>query len=751
MKKPISLFFFALCAATAGAQGIDTVTVHQLQEVQVVSTRARKTTPVPFSEMQQIDIQAVNHGKDVPQMLLSMPSVTASSDAGAGVGYTGIHVRGTDPTRINVTANGIPLNDSESAQLYWVNMGDLASSIQSLQLQRGVGTSTNGAGAFGASLNMLTENIGKKSYLDLNLAAGSYGTTKATARFSSGLLANHWGVQGRLSTISSDGYISRASSRLGSYFLQAAYFGRQDMLKIITFGGREKTYMAWDYVSKADMATFGCRYNPSGMYTDDNGNTAFYHNQTDNYAQLHNQFHWIHQFNKQWNLNLAAHYTYGNGHYEQYKTNQKLYKYHLADPQSSDRSDLVRQKKMKNHFYGTVFSLNYDNGNRLTMNFGGALNKYDGDHYGNVIWLRDFDGECPAHNHYYDNNARKTDANIYGKVNYELLPGLHAFVDMQYRYIDYSMSGLSQEFDDDKVQRPLVLDRHYNFFNPKAGLSYKFLNHHLLFASYAVAHKEPTRNDFEDMLAETDEVDPSQERLNDIEIGYTYHSKRFEASLNFFYMDYDNQFVLTGAQDSNGEMVARNIKDTYRAGLEMEATWQPIEGLRWSANATWSKNRAKNMMLTVINDDWSQAYVNAGTTNLAYSPDWVVGNILSYEKNGWKATAFTKYVGKQYMTNSGFKRYLNTDGETYTSAMIDAFCTTDLDLNYTFQLGKIKALTVGATVYNIFSSKYESNGSCSMNYRMNQGKLEAYDGGWAWSVYSAQAPIHFMCYLNISL
>ena len=764
MKRNIVLFTAFAAAIGVSAQQLaqtDTIKTEDLEEVQVTATRATGKMPMAFANMDRKDIDDVNHGKDMASILEMMPSVTTSSDAGTGIGYTGIHIRGTDPTRINVTANGIPLNDSESSQLYWVNMGDLASSMQSVQIQRVVGTSTNGAGAFGATVNMLTENVGATPYGAVDSAAGSYGTHKETLRFSTGLLSNHWGLQGRLSNIASDGYIDRATSRLGSYFLQAAYYGQSTMVKFITFNGKEKTYMAWDYASKKDMERYGRTYNPSGGYTDDEGNTHYYSNQTDNYHQQHYQLILNQGITTAWKLNAALHYTRGDGYYEQYKQDQKLYKYLIP---TSLRADLVRQKKMKNDFYGTIVSLNYDDHSRLTANIGGGWNKYDGDHFGHLLWMgtpyywNDDDRKeystiaspLNADHEYYRNNAKKTDGNVYAKVNYEIVDGLRAFVDMQYRHVDYKMSGTSQEFDDDKQQRPLVMDRKYNFFNPKAGLLYQFLHNHTIYASYAIAHKEPTRNDFEDMLAETEEVTPEAERLNDLEVGYRYESPRFNAEANFYYMDYDNQFVLTGAQDSNGEMVARNIKDSYRLGLEMALAWQITDNLSWKANATFSQNRARNMNLTVINPDWSQSYINVGTTHLAFSPDIIAANTISYSWRGLKASLMTKYISEQYMTNSGFKSYQEDDG-SQTSAMIDPIFTTDLDVSYTFRLRSIKNATVGLTIYNIFNNKYESNGSCSMNFRQGaDGKVEAYNGGWAWSTYSAQAPTHLLAYLSLT-
>ena len=756
MRKRL-LPLFAGCMVLTGkmsAQNVDSLFEWELQEVQVQSTRANAKTPMAFSDMKKEEINEVNHGKDVPSILNMMPSVTTSSDAGTGIGYTGIHVRGTDPTRINVTTNGIPLNDAESSQLYWVNLGDFASSVQSMQLQRGVGTSTNGAGAFGATLNMQTDNLIEKPYVGIDLSGGSYGTHKETLRFASGLFANHWAIQGRLSNIGSDGYIDRASAKLNSYFFQGGYMDDNTVVKFITFNGWEKTYHAWDYASKADMKTFGRKYNPSGMFTDENGNKAFYDNQTDNYQQQHYQLLWNQQLNNFWSLNTALHYTHGNGYYEQYKEGQKLYKYQFGllpedEYFSASKANLIRQKRMRNDFFGTVASLNFNNRNGLIANVGGGWNKYDGDHFGKIVQIVGYKGLIPRDFRYYDNNTKKTDFNVYGKLNYELFRNFNAFVDIQYRHVALKMDGSSQEYDDENNPISFDLNRKYDFFNPKFGVMYSLAKGHTAYASYAIAHKEPTRNDFEDMMSETDQVDPKRERLNDLEVGYKFESKRFSASANLYFMDYDNQFVLTGAQDSNGEMVARNIKDSYRLGLELSAAWQPFDGFTWDANATWSKNRAKNLNVTVINEDWSQSYANVGTTHLAYSPDFILNNKFSYEWKGLKASLFTKFISEQYMTNSGFKGYLEDDGST-TRAMIDKIFTTDLDLSYSFKFGCVKRFTVGATVYNLFNEKYESNGSCSMNFRNNNGKIEAYNGGWAWATFSAQAPTHFMAYLSIN-
>ena len=431
------LFFMTALLGVVTAQAaevdtqLDTLKSVELQNVQVVATRATKKTPVAFTNMSQEQLKAVNFGQDIPYLLSLTPSITMTSDAGNGIGYTSLRVRGTDPSRINITANGIPMNDAESAQLYWVNMGDFASSVQSMQIQRGVGTSTNGSGAFGATLNMQTENIGVKPFIGLDLSGGSYYSHKQTLRFGTGLIGGHWGVQGRLSNIGSKGYLERASTKLNSYFLQAGYFGDNTVVKFITFNGVEETYHAWNYTSKYEQSLYGRRYNSCGEYYDANGNTRYYDNQTDNYHQQNYQLIWNQHLAHGLSLNAALHYTRGDGYYEEYKRKRTLFEYDLDNAMTWAKSDLVRQKKMANDFYGVVASLFYDNQKNLQATFGGGWNKYDGDHFGLVKWVKSpVDALLPDHK-YYDNNAKKTDFNVYGKVSYEFLRGLSAFVDLQ--------------------------------------------------------------------------------------------------------------------------------------------------------------------------------------------------------------------------------------------------------------------------------------------------------------------------------
>lgn len=712
-----------------------------LQNVQVVATRASEKTPIAFTNMSQEDIKAVNFGKDIPFLLSTTPSVTITSDAGNGIGYTTMRVRGTDPSRINVTVNGIPMNDAESAQLFWVNMGDFASSVQSMQIQRGVGTSTNGAGAFGATLNMQTENIGTKPYASIDLSGGQYNTFKETVRFGTGLIGGHWGLQGKLSNISSDGYLDRASTKLNSYFLQGGYFGDKTIVKFITWNSIEETYHAWNYTSKYEQSLYGRTYNSCGyMGEDADGNMMFYDNQTDNYHQQNFQLLLNQRLSNLWALNAALHYTHGFGYYEQYKRNKKLANYGLSED-TSEKGNVIEQKKMANDFYGAVASLVYDNHNGLEATTGFGWNNYDGDHFGNVVGVPNFE--------YYRNNALKTDFNIYAKANYEFLKGLSAFVDLQYRYIDYSMQDPTDSYGYNKDCKYIIQD-YFNFFNPKFGLNYNITRNHKVYASYAIAHKEPTRNDYEDNLGETLKA----ERLNDLEAGYKYQGKTFSAGANLYYMSYRDQFVLTGELNSIGEPIAKNVGKSYRLGVELEAAWKPVDWFRWDINATLSKNRAKDWTVTL--DDGE--VVSLGDTPLSFSPDFILNNIFTFNYKGFKATLLSRYVSKQYMTNTGFESYrtLDDDGKPVdVSMMLDGHFTTDFDLSYNFRLPKygLKDVTVGVTLYNLFSAKYDNNGWAAPAFMKENGKVVA--TGWDTSDqyeagFAPSAPFHFMAHLSVN-
>jgi iron complex outermembrane receptor protein len=749
MKKIVLLSAALACVASSNAQ-MDTAKVHVLENVQVVSTRANKQTPVAFKDLNQQDIRQVNFGKDVPYILSLTPSVTTTSDAGNGIGYTSIRVRGVDPSRVNITANGIPMNDAESNTVFWVNMGDFASSVKSMQLQRGVGTSTNGSGAFGASINMETESIGAKPYLGIDLSAGSYYSHKETLRFGTGLLGGHWGVQGRLSNIGSKGYLYRASTKLNSYLLQGGYFSDNTIVKFITWNGTEQTYHAWNYTSKYEQSLYGRRYNSCGEYKDDNGNTRYYNDQTDNYHQQNYQLLWDQILNQNWNFNVALHYTKGDGYYDEYKVDKDLQGYGLADKEYT--SDLTRQKKMDNDFYGAIAAINYNNGSNFHATLGGGWNKYDGDHFGIVKWVKSPAQVFYPGHEYYRNNAKKTDFNVYAKAQWEFLKGLSAFADLQYRHVGYRMQDPEDDAWADK-SGTYVIDEKFDFFNPKAGLTYQINSNNRVYASYAISHKEPTRNDYQDNYVRSLKA----EKLQDIEAGYKYESRKFTAGLNLYYMYYNHQYVLTGELNDIGEMKASNDNSgrSYRTGIELEAAWQPAEWFRWDANATFSRNINKEWTITTTDGET----VSLGNTHTAFSPDAIFNNIFTFKYKGFNASIQSQYIGKQYLTNTDFETMECKDEQgntTYETLMLKGHFTTNLDLSYNFALKciGIKDAKVGISLYNIFSAKYDNNGWAAPQIVKDGNSYKAIN---TWGTrdkeaagFAPSAPFNCMAHLSIN-
>ena len=752
MKKKVIMATALLCVAGVGAsEPLDTLKTYELQDVQVTSTRASSKTPVAFKDLDKAEIKKVNFGQDVPYLLSLTPSVTTTSDAGNGIGYTSIRVRGVDPSRINITSNGIPMNDAESGQVYWVNIGDFSSSVQSMQIQRGAGTSTNGAGAFGATLNMQTDNLGTTPFFSIDDSAGSYYSHKETVRFGTGLLGDHWAVQGRVSNIGSKGYLDRESTKLNSYFLQAGYFGENTMVKFVTFNGVEETYHAWNYASKYEQSLYGRRYNSCGVYYDEDGNMRYYDNQTDNYHQQHYYLIWDQIVNPYWNFSLAAHYTKGQGYYEEYKEGKDLADYGLADTYATAYSDLVRQKKMDNDFYGAIASVNYNNLRGLKATLGSGWNRYDGHHFGLVKWVKNPINELFPDWEYYNNDAYKSDFNVYGKVEWEFVKGLNAFVDLQYRHVGYRLENPGDWWGANTDDAIWAHDD-FDFLNPKFGLTYQISRNHKVYASYALTHKEPTRNDYEDNESRS----LNAEKLQDVEVGYKYESPRFSAGVNLYYMYYDNQYVLTGELNDIGEMIASNDNSgkSYRAGVEVEAAWKPVDWFRWDLNATWSKNRAKDWTVTDAETDEA---INLGDTHLSFSPDFIFNNIFNFNYKGFNAAIQSQCVGEQYLTNTGFKSYVNynDDGtvQSEVGMMLEDFFQTNVNLSYTFAIKSlaIKEITLGVTFYNIFSDKHDNNGWAAPSYRMNNGKAEAYcvddpyEAGFAPS-----APFNWMAHVSIN-
>ncbi|MNX28017.1 Vitamin B12 transporter BtuB [compost metagenome] len=663
-------FFFTLFSI---AQEKDSVKVNSLDEVLVSAVRVTTKTPVTFSNLDKKDIKYRNLGQDIPILMNYLPSVVTTSDAGNGMGYTGIRVRGSDATRVNVTINGIPYNDAESQGTFWVNMPDFASSVESLQLQRGVGTSTNGSAAFGASLNMLTDNYASKANGEISSSYGSFNSQKNTVKFSTGLLNDHFELAGRLSRIKSDGYVDRASSDLKSYFLQGTYVGKTTLIKALVFGGTEKTYQSWNGID-AETLNSNRTFNSAGMYTDEAGNIRFYDNETDNYQQDHYQLHWSESFSDKWSSNLAVHYTKGKGYYENYKEDAEMADYSLLPVGAITTTDLVRQKWLDNDFYGTTFSVKYKD-EKLDVIFGGGWNKYEGDHFGKVIWAR-YASQSELGDHYYDDFSTKTDGNIFAKANYQFTEKLSFYGDLQYRNVKYKANSAETGLVDDN----------FNFFNPKAGLNYEINQKNTLYFSYARANREPNRTDYEG-----GNVKP--EKLNDFELGWRFNSEKFQLNSNFYYMGYKDQLILTGTLDDVGAPIRSNTDKSYRLGFEVDATIKLSDKFIFRPNFTLSSN--KNVDLAVEGQ-------NYGTTKIAYSPEVIAGNIIVYSPlESLHISLLQKYVGEQYMNNIELP-----------SAKLADYFVNDLNVSYEIKPKSVfKSIMITGLVNNILDKKYVSNGA----------------------------------------
>jgi iron complex outermembrane receptor protein len=665
-------FFSIFFALSTFAQEQDSTKVNQLDNVLVSAVRVTTKTPVSFSNLDKKEIKYRNLGQDIPILMNYLPSVVTTSDAGNGMGYTGIRVRGSDATRVNVTINGIPYNDAESQGTFWVNMPDFASSVESLQLQRGVGTSTNGSGAFGASLNMLTDNYAAKASGEISNSFGSFNSHKHTVKFSTGLVNDHFELAGRLSTMKSDGYVDRASSDLKSYFLQGTYVGKTTLIKALVFGGTQKTYQSWNGID-AETLNKNRRYNSAGAYTDEQGNDRFYDNETDNYNQDHYQLHWSESFSDKWSTNLAFHYTKGKGYYENYKEDADMGDYGLLPLGAITTTDLIRQKWLDNDFYGTTFSAKYKD-EKLDVILGGGWNKYEGDHFGKVIWARNA-SQSELGDHYYDDFSTKTDGNIFVKANYQIIDKLSFYGDLQYRNVTYKANSWETGLVDDN----------FNFFNPKAGLNFEIDQKNTLYFSYARANREPNRTDYEG-----GNVKP--EKLNDYELGWRFNSEKFQLTSNFYYMQYKDQLILTGTLDDVGNPIRSNTDKSYRLGFEVDATIKLSDKFIIRPNFTLSSN--KNVDLDVEGQ-------NYGTTDIAYSPSVIAGNIIVYSPiQDLHISLLQKYVGEQYMNNI----------ELPAAKLADYFIN---DLNVSFEIkpkSVFKSIMITGLVNNVLDKKYVSNG-----------------------------------------
>lgn len=760
MKKQSFLSVCCLSAAIAvssvatyAADDTLTVVMNQMQDVQVVGQRVQQTT-INHDVVGNDRLNRDNTGQNLPYLLSTIPALQVTSDDGLGIGYTYFRVRGTDHTRINMTMNDVPLNDQESQTVFWVNMTDMAASMSSIDVQRGVGTSTNGSASFGASLNMQTGDNDTVNHFTLAFNGGMYNTFREMV---SGhlVLPGKWQANARFSKVNSDGFLYRTNSDLYSYYGDLGWYGDKTQVVARFFGGKEKTGMGWDgvdYNTAYGIDGADRRYNPAGEYEDADGNVKYYDNQTDNYAQQHAQLQVTHRFNPNWSLNATVHYTHGGGYYEQYK-DKKLSYWGLASyPGASGKKYGMYRKSLDNHFAGAIISAKYVN-EHVDVQFGGAANDYIGAHFGTLHYIQDsvYGGSLPVNYEYYRNNANKVDANAYGKVNWRVInraqERLSLYADLQYRYVRYHRDGIN---DEDMTDLPLTVN--YHFFNPKAGLTYQNRGH-MLYGSFGIANREPSRNNYKENVTfdkETGEYVglPKAERLYDYEVGYQYAHPRVVVGANLYFMDYDNQLVLTGRINDVGAQSTVNVKDSYRMGIELTAGVKILDWFRWDGNFVLSRNKLHNYTETVTryNADWEwvgEEQVFFKETNTAFSPMITAMSLFTFDVAGFVGTIQTNVSSKQYLDNTCGKGFVVEDGivtdreAPIETAFIKAYTTTNINLQYTLPLQKYKRcpdIKLLCQINNVFNAKYASNGGSDCSY------FE--DGKACWPWYYAQAGIN---------
>lgn len=677
-------------------------------EILVQATRVSEISAATYTNISKEEIEKNNLGQDIPYLLENTPSLVSTSDAGAGIGYTSMRIRGSDASRINVTVNGIPINDAESHGVFWVNMPDLASSLESIQIQRGVGTSTNGAAAFGASINMQTTTLNPKAHAEISNSYGSYNTFKHNIQFGSGLIDDKFSFEGRISKIRSDGYIDRASSNLSSYYLSGGYYGKKTIVKAITFGGKEKTYQSWygtpearinnDYQGMIDHAN-NEGYSPKQLDNLLNSGRTYnfylYENQTDNYNQDHYQLLLSHEFSTKLNGNLAFHYTRGLGYYEEYKDDEDFVEYGLVNPiignDTIASTDLIRRRWLDNHFGGLTYSINYKASKQWKFTFGGGFNKYEGDHYGEIIWA-EIATNSFINERYYENTGFKDDFNSYLKVESKISDKLTAFLDGQLRLINYSTYGI------DNDQRPIDVSKNFAFFNPKAGLHFEVNSNLSAYGSYSISNREPVRNDFIDAPLGKK---PKHEQLKNIELGAKYQQSNYFFQLNLYDMTYKNQLVLTGELNDVGSAIRQNVDKSYRRGIEINGGVTLLKTLKWQANATFSENKIDTytdfIYDYILESNISYEFKN---TDISFSPNLIVGSELIYEPlKDLNIALISKYVGDQYLDNT-----------TNENKKIDAYLVHHARLNYSIKNVVFKEINFSLLVNNLFDLKYSSNG-----------------------------------------
>ena len=667
MKKIVFVLLAYSITLSAQESVIDSLEIQNLEEVIVSSVRVKENIPIAFNNVSKEEISKRNLGQDIPILLNFLPNVVTTSDAGAGIGYTGIRIRGINSQSTNVTINGIPYNDAESLGTFWVDLPDFSSSVENLQMQRGIGTSVNGSSAFGASINILTDKISEEPYFESANSVGSFNTLKNNFSFSTGLLNNTFEFSGRISKIDSDGYIDRASSDLKSHFFQLSYKKNKSLFKFLNFGGHEITYQAWNGIDLQTLEN-DRTYNPSGLYYDLNGQEQFHENEVDNYKQDHFQFHWTQSISSNLISNLGLNLTNGKGYYEQYNENGS--------------EDFITRKWLDNQFYVINYNVNYSK-NKNNLIFGSTYSEYDGDHYGETIWSQN-SGNIAFTDLFYNGNGLKKDFSNFIKSIYQFSERIGVYADLQLRKIDYTTSGSTSNVED------LTVNKHYSFFNPKAGLNFTLNDKNKIYFSLSRAYREPTRSDFENNI----NIQP--EELVDYELGWKFNTKKFYFSSNLYYMNYKNQLVLTGALDDVGSPIRKNSGKSFRKGIELESIFKATNNLDISSNISFSRN--KNIDYKT---NFDGVVTNWGDTDISFSPDLVSSIGVNFRpKEDINISILNKFVGEQFMSNT----------ESFVSKL-NSYSTTDLNFIYSFKKSKhFKEIIFTAMINNIFNKEYVSNG-----------------------------------------
>ena len=700
------------------------------EDVVVSATRAGEHTPLAYSTVDNELLKKQNTGQDLPYLLSLTPSLVETSEAGNGVGYTSLRIRGTDGSRINVTLDGIPLNDPESQQVFWVDLPDLASSVENIQVQRGAGTSSNGAGAFGATISVQTTNPENEPFAEVSSSFGSFNTIKNMVAAGTGLINGKFALQMRYSGLKSDGYIERTGSDHRSAYISGIFATGKSRLKANIILGEEHTGIGWWGVPKDSLAN-NRRYNPAGEFIDKAGVKRYYDNESDNYIQNHYQLIYSLKINSYLSLHTALHYTKGKGYYEEYRNDQSLSDYGIPAVNIGDsiisKTDLIRRKWLSNDFYGLVYSMKYRN-KRVDATAGGGMNIYLGDHFGNIIWMRN-SGDLEKDFRWYLNRSTKGEISLYGKVNYSLSDKTTIFGDLQYRYISYKMTGPDDDLKD-------IGQKHrFGFFNPKAGVFFSVAPDQDAYFSFSVANREPTREDFKQASGDLT-ASPKPETLYDSEIGYKLRTTKSSFAVNLYGMIYSNQLVPTGELSNVGYPITTNVDKSYRLGLEVMSAIKPLDFIGWNLNLTLSRNKITDFVeyfLDYNTSDWSSEYLskNLGLVDIAYSPSITGTSDLKFKiLSGVDLHIISKYIGKQYFDNT-----------MSSERMIDPYFVNNVRLDYEPKIRNIKRAELQILVNNIFNEVYESNG---------------YGGNWyedgaekSWSYYFPQAGINYMLRVNL--